>query len=66
MTYDAATKINIFDGPTMALDPDGAGGVIQYFPPWHRDWRTASSWADFKLHSARSLGTGACSLRDFM
>ena len=38
MTYDAATKVDIFDGPTLAFEPDGAGGVIQHFLPWHRNW----------------------------
>lgn len=38
MTYDTENKVDIFDGPTVSFEPDGKGGVIQHFLPWHRNW----------------------------
>ncbi|MCX7009341.1 MAG: metal-dependent hydrolase, partial [Kiritimatiellaeota bacterium] len=38
MTYDIENKVDIFDGPTVSFEPDGHGGVIQHFLPWHRNW----------------------------
>lgn len=37
-TYDATTKVDIFDGPTMSFEPDKSGSVILHFLPWHRNW----------------------------
>lgn len=38
MTYDNENKVDIFDGPTVSFEPDGKGGVVQHFLPWHRNW----------------------------
>jgi membrane-bound metal-dependent hydrolase YbcI (DUF457 family) len=38
MTYDDFNQVDIFDGPTVGFEPDGKGGVIQHFLPWHRNW----------------------------
>ena len=38
MTYAGENKVDIFDGPTVSFEPDGQGGVIQHFLPWHRNW----------------------------
>ena len=37
-TYDSVTQVDIFDGPTFSFEPDGKGGVILHFLPWHRNW----------------------------
>ncbi len=37
-TYDAVTTVDIFDGPTFALEPDAQGRVRLHFLPWHRNW----------------------------
>jgi len=37
-TYDALTKVDIFDGPTFAMEADGQGSVVLHFLPWHRNW----------------------------
>lgn len=37
-TYDATTKVDIFDGPTFALEADAQGRVVLHFLPWHRNW----------------------------
>ncbi len=37
-TYDAVTTVDIFDGPTFALEPEADGRVAIQFLPWHRDW----------------------------
>ncbi|MFH0954183.1 MAG: hypothetical protein V1873_07625 [Verrucomicrobiota bacterium] len=37
-TYDATTRVDIFDGPTFTLQPDDQGRVILHFLPWHRNW----------------------------
>jgi membrane-bound metal-dependent hydrolase YbcI (DUF457 family) len=37
-TYEAETTVDIFDGPTFALEPDDEGRVILHFLPWHRQW----------------------------
>ena len=37
-TYDATTKVDIFDGPTFAMEADAQGRVVLHFLPWHRNW----------------------------
>ncbi|MBP7830339.1 MAG: metal-dependent hydrolase [Kiritimatiellae bacterium] len=37
-TYDATTRVDIFDGPTFALEADEQGRVVLHFLPWHRNW----------------------------
>jgi len=37
-TYDATTRVDIFDGPTFAMDLDRQGRVVLHFLPWHRNW----------------------------
>ncbi len=37
-TYDATTRVDIFDGPTFTMQPDGQGRVALHFLPWHRNW----------------------------
>lgn len=37
-TYDATTRVDIFDGPTFTLEPDAEGRVVIHFLPWHRNW----------------------------
>jgi membrane-bound metal-dependent hydrolase YbcI (DUF457 family) len=37
-TYDAVTRVDIFDGPTFAMQPDEQGRVVLHFLPWHRSW----------------------------
>ena len=37
-TYEATTKVDIFDGPSFALEPDAEGRVFLQFLPWHRNW----------------------------
>lgn len=37
-TYDAALKVDIFDGPTVGLKPLDSGDVDLEFLPWHREW----------------------------
>lgn len=39
-TYDAALKVDIFDGPTIGLKPLGneEGDLDLEFLPWHREW----------------------------
>jgi hypothetical protein len=36
-TYDSETRIDIFDGPSMAFERNG-GAVRVVFLPWHREW----------------------------
>ncbi len=37
-TYEATTRVDIFDGPTFGLEPDASGNVLLHFLPWHRNW----------------------------
>ena len=37
-TYDAALKVDIFDGPTIGLKPMENGDLDLEFLPWHREW----------------------------
>jgi membrane-bound metal-dependent hydrolase YbcI (DUF457 family) len=37
-TYDAALKVDIFDGPTVGLKPMANGDLDLEFLPWHREW----------------------------
>lgn len=37
-TYDAALKVDIFDGPTIGLKPMKNGDLDLEFLPWHREW----------------------------
>jgi len=37
-TYDAALKVDIFDGPTIGLAPREDGDFDLDFLPWHREW----------------------------
>ena len=37
-TYDAALKVDIFDGPTIGLKPMANGDLDLEFLPWHREW----------------------------
>ncbi len=37
-TYDAALKVDIFDGPTIGLKPMDNGDLDLEFLPWHREW----------------------------
>lgn len=37
-TYDATTRVDIFDGPTFAMQATGQGAVELHFLPWHRNW----------------------------
>ncbi len=36
--YEATTRVDIFDGPTFALEPTKDGKVELHFLPWHRNW----------------------------
>ena len=36
--YDAALKVDIFDGPTIGLKPMANGDLDLEFLPWHREW----------------------------
>ena len=40
-TYDAALKVDIFDGPTLGLKPMDDGNLDVEFLPWHREWSHA-------------------------
>ena len=40
-TYDAALKVDIFDGPTIGLAPRDDGDFDLEFLPWHREWSHA-------------------------
>lgn len=48
-TYETTTRVDIFDGPSFALEPDQAGRVILHFLPWHRNWShsliVGAAWA---------------------
>lgn len=48
-TYDATTRVDIFDGPTFAMEADDQGRVVLHFLPWHRNWShsflVAGVWA---------------------
>ena len=37
-TYDAALKVDIFDGPTIGFNPLPNGDLDLEFLPWHREW----------------------------
>ncbi|MGD9780756.1 MAG: metal-dependent hydrolase [Kiritimatiellia bacterium] len=37
-TYDAALKVDIFDGPSVGLKPMENGDLDLEFLPWHREW----------------------------
>ncbi|NLB66463.1 MAG: hypothetical protein GX803_08340 [Lentisphaerae bacterium] len=37
-TYDAALKVDIFDGPTLGFKPLEDGTLDLEFLPWHREW----------------------------
>jgi hypothetical protein len=37
-TYDATTRVDIFDGPTFGFEKDADGSVVLHFLPWHREW----------------------------
>ncbi|MFH0880440.1 MAG: metal-dependent hydrolase [Lentisphaerota bacterium] len=37
-TYESVTKVDIFDGPSFAMEPDAEGRVLLHFLPWHRNW----------------------------
>lgn len=37
-TYDATTRVDIFDGPTFLMQADPQGRVFLHFLPWHRNW----------------------------
>lgn len=37
-TYDAALKVDIFDGPTIGFKPMDNGDLDLEFLPWHREW----------------------------
>ncbi len=37
-TYDATTRVDIFDGPTFGFEADDKGEIILHFLPWHREW----------------------------
>jgi membrane-bound metal-dependent hydrolase YbcI (DUF457 family) len=36
--YEATTTLDIFEGPTFALEPQPNGRVCIRFIPWHRQW----------------------------
>jgi membrane-bound metal-dependent hydrolase YbcI (DUF457 family) len=38
LEYEAATTVDIFDGPLFEMEPTKAGRVIPRFIPWHRQW----------------------------
>ncbi len=40
-TYDAELKVDIFDGPTVGLNPNDKGDLDLEFLPWHREWSHA-------------------------
>ena len=37
-TYDATTRVDIFDGPSFGLEDTGNGKIMLHFLPWHRNW----------------------------
>lgn len=37
-TYEATTRVDIFDGPTFGLAPREDGHLDLEFLPWHRNW----------------------------
>jgi hypothetical protein len=37
-TYEGITTVDIFDGPSFAMEPERDGRVNVYFLPWHRTW----------------------------
>ncbi|NCC52323.1 MAG: metal-dependent hydrolase [Spartobacteria bacterium] len=37
-TYDATTRVDIFDGPTFGFEKDEQGEIVLHFLPWHREW----------------------------
>ncbi|MCF7838946.1 MAG: metal-dependent hydrolase [Candidatus Marinimicrobia bacterium] len=37
-TYDATTRVDIFDGPTFAFEGQTPQRVVLHFLPWHREW----------------------------
>ncbi len=38
LDYQAATRVDILDGPTFRMVPDEQGSVTPEFIPWHRRW----------------------------
>ena len=38
LEYEAATSVDILDGPSFAMDPIPDGRVVPRFIPWHRQW----------------------------
>ncbi len=37
-SYDATTRVDIFDGPTFGFEANDQGGITLQFLPWHREW----------------------------
>jgi membrane-bound metal-dependent hydrolase YbcI (DUF457 family) len=37
-TYDATTRVDIFDGPTFGFEANEDGRIVLHFLPWHREW----------------------------
>ncbi len=38
LDYTATIRVDILDGPTVRMEPDGPDGIALLFIPWHRRW----------------------------
>ncbi len=43
-TYDATTRVDIFDGPTFGFATNKDDEVTIHFLPWHREWTHSLGW----------------------
>ncbi len=68
--YEATTTLDIFEGPTFAMEPQPNGRVCIRFIPWHRQWSHSLTFAAGLGLLAGGLGgvqagliaAGACGL----
>jgi hypothetical protein len=71
--YEATTTLDIFEGPTFAMEPQPNGRVCIRFIPWHRQWSHSLTFAAGLGLLAGGLGgtlagiiaAGACGLHVF-
>jgi hypothetical protein len=70
MDYEATTEMDIFEGPTFAMEPQPNGRVCIRFIPWHRQWSHSLTFSaalgllagGFWGAPAAIITAGACSL----
>lgn len=53
LDYEATTEMDIFEGPSFAMEPLADGRVFIRFIPWHRQWSHSLTFA-----AALGLGVG--------